>query len=54
MILSSFLSRQIHDNSNPHEIIPISLNILNVLHNRYYNIGNLEKIFSTTRISGKI
>ena len=25
MILSDFLSRQVHDTSNPHEIIPISL-----------------------------
>ena len=27
MILSDFLSRQIEDDSNPHEIIPISFNI---------------------------
>ena len=30
MILSDFLSRQTHDESNPHEIIPISFNIYNV------------------------
>ena len=35
MILNDFLSRQKHDNSNTHEIIPISFNMLNVLHNRY-------------------
>ena len=27
MILSDFLSRQKHDDSNPHEIIPISFNM---------------------------
>ena len=32
MILSDFLSRQTHDNSNPHEIIPISFNMYNVLY----------------------
>ena len=31
MILSDFLSRQIEDNSNPHEIIPISFNIQEIL-----------------------
>ena len=39
MIFSDFLSRQKHDDSNPHEIIPISFNMQNVLHSRYYNIG---------------
>ena len=32
MILSDFLSRQKHDDSNPHEIIPISFTMHNVLH----------------------
>ena len=27
MILSNFLSRQMHNDSNPHEIIPISFNM---------------------------
>ena len=31
MILSDFLSRQVHDDSNPHEIIPISFNMQNIL-----------------------
>ena len=31
MILSDFLSRQKHDDSNPHEIIPISFNMQHVL-----------------------
>ena len=43
MILSDFLSRQKHDDSNPHEIIPISFNMQNVLHSRYYNINEGKK-----------
>ena len=39
MILSDFLSRQKHDESNPHEIMPISYNIQNLLKSRYCNIG---------------
>ena len=42
MILSDFLSRQIHDNSNPHNIIPISVNMHNMLHERYYKIETKE------------
>ena len=43
MILSDFLSRQKHDDSNPHEIIPISLNMHNILHERYYSVGISER-----------
>ena len=32
MILSDFLSRQKHDNNDPHDIIPKSFNMHNVLH----------------------
>ena len=39
MILSDFLSRQKHDDSNPHEITSISCNMQNVLHSRFYDIG---------------
>ena len=53
MILSDFLSRQKQDNSNPHEIIPISFNMHNILHERYYNIGKSE-IASTNVVSEKI
>ena len=35
MILSDFLSRQIEDNSNPNEIIPISFNIWDILQENY-------------------
>ena len=49
MILSDFLSRQKHNNSNPHEIIPIPFNMTSILHNRYYNVGNLEKYLVHTQ-----
>ena len=51
MILSDFLSRQ--DDSNPHEIIPISFNMQNVLQTRYYNKGErgIRKIFTTDKIT---
>ena len=39
MILSDFLSRQKHDNSNPHEVILISFNMHYLLHEKYYNTG---------------
>ena len=56
MILSDFLSRQKHDNSNPHEIILISFNMHNILHEKYYNIGKSEKyliqMYSQTKSSG--
>ena len=40
MVLSDFLSRQIKDNSNPHEIIPTSFNMHNALQENYYKIDN--------------
>ena len=38
MILSDFLSRQRTDDSNPHEIIPISFDMQAILRDRYYNV----------------
>ena len=38
MILSDFLSRQIEDDSNLYEIIPISINISEILQENYHNI----------------
>ena len=38
MILSDFLSRQIEDDNDPHEIIPISFNIREILQDNYHNI----------------
>ena len=43
MILSDFLLRQKHNNGNPHEILPVSFNMYNILHKRYYNIGKSER-----------
>ena len=42
MVLSDFLSRQNHIDSNPHEIIPMSFKMYQVLHENYYNIKNIE------------
>ena len=53
MVLSDFLSRQDHDDNNPHEIIPISFNMYQVLHENYYNIGNTE-LFGANTIPNKI
>ena len=56
MILSDFLSRQTHDNSDPHEIIPISFNMHNILHEKYYNIEMKDRYLvqtcSQTKSSG--
>ena len=53
MILSDFLSRQNNDDSNPHEIIPISFNMPQVLHENYYDIENyLVQTRSQARSSG--
>ena len=48
MILSNFLSRQMTDNSNPHEIIPISFDMQAILKDRYYNVGNDSKYLIQT------
>ena len=48
MILSDFLSRQKHNDSNAHEIIPISFNMHNILYKKYYNIGKSEKYLVQT------
>ena len=38
MVLSDFLSRQKHDDSDPHEIIPISFDMYNTLYETFYRI----------------
>ena len=43
MIVNNPLSKQKHDNSYPHEIIPILFNMQNMLQTRYYNIGEREQ-----------
>ena len=40
MVLSDFLSRQKMDNSNPHEIIPISFTLKSLVSNQFYQINN--------------
>ena len=53
MILSDFLSRQTYDDSDLHDIIPISFNMQKTLHERYYKIKK-RKIFSTDMFTDKI
>ena len=53
MILSDFLSRQTHDNSNPHDIIPISFSMHNKLHKRYYKIEMKERYLVQTCLQKK-
>ena len=36
MVLSDFLSRQKNDDSNPHEIIPISFTLKGLAHEHFY------------------
>ena len=43
MVLSDFLSRQKTDDSNLHEIIPISFNMREGLQENYYNLGNMTE-----------
>ena len=40
MVLSDFLSRQKMDDSNPHEIIPISFTLRSQVGNHFYQINN--------------
>ena len=58
MILSDFLSRQMHDDSNPHEIIPISFNMYNILYETYYKVETkdqyLVQTWSQTKVAGII
>ena len=43
MILSDLVSRQKHDDNNPHEIVPIAFNMQDMLKSRYYTIGEKEQ-----------
>ena len=52
MILSDFLSQQKNEDSNPHEIIPISFNMFQVLDGNYYNEKYLIQTRSQTKSSG--
>ena len=47
MVLSDFLARQKTDDSNPHEIIPISFTLKNVAHNHFYQFNSMNEISET-------
>ena len=49
MVLSNFLSRQKTDDSNPHEIIPISFSLRRILHENYYRISDLTRSVDTNK-----
>ena len=53
MILSEFLSRQKHNDSDPHEITPISFNMYGILQDKYYNIGHSVKYSIQTQSQAK-
>ena len=53
-ILSNFPSRQKHDNSNPHDIIPISFNMHNILHEKILQLRTVGQISSANSITDKI
>ena len=49
MVLSDFLSRQKTDDSNPHEIIPISFTLKSLVGNQFYQINNEINQFETSK-----
>ena len=51
-ILSDFSSRQKNDDSNLHEIIPISFNMCQILDDIYYNAKYLIQTRSQAKSSG--
>ena len=50
MVFNDFLSGQNNNDSNPHEIIPLSFNMHKVLHENY---SNLENYLVQTRSQAK-
>ena len=52
IILSDFLSQQKNNNSNPHEIIPISFNMCQVLDGNYYDVKYLIQMRSKAKSIG--
>ena len=51
MVLSYFLSRQKMDDSNPHELIPISFTLSSQTDNHFYQITNEKNQLRTNRYS---
>ena len=47
MVLSDFLSRQKMDDSNPHEINPISFTLKSLASNHFYQFNSMNKISET-------
>ena len=43
MVLSDFLLRQTHDDSDAHDVIPISFNMHKALYENYYKIEMKER-----------
>ena len=54
MILSSFLSRQIEDDSNLHEIIPMSFNIWKILEESYHIVADTYKVPTRTQAKAQV
>ena len=54
MILNDFLSRQTHDTSDPHEIIPISFNMYNSLYEIYYRDDPIDRYLVQTQSQTKV
>ena len=49
MVLSDFLSRQKRDDSNPHELIPISFTLRNQIDNHFYRINSRTDLPKTDK-----
>ena len=47
------MSIQKHDDSDPHDIIPISFNMHNVLHEKYSNLGMTDRYLVKTGFQTK-
>ena len=47
MVLNDFLSRQKMDDSNPHEIIPVSFTLKSSAHNHFYRFNSTNEIRET-------
>ena len=52
MVLSDFLSRQKTDDSNPHELIPISFSLRDQVSDYFYHIDNENNLPREGQISG--
>ena len=60
MVFSDFLSRQKMDDSNPHELIPISFTLRSKADNHFYRIDNKinqpknDRYLVTDKVTSKI